>query len=244
MKINMFQNKYQTSNLLKIFFVEVVCFLVVAILSIGVCYSYFSDKEDATGNASMAIMTIDYRTDATNENTSVNVVYGYLSSSTNKTATEITSSTIITPGDVLTVKGYAVNTSEVGVYVLAKLEVSFNDGTADGTDVAWYNISNNTELTMDDNGLYEIGASALDAHKTGTYYQELSFNYTFDGTKYINDYTITGIKLTLHIHQKDYLQDASDYGNYSQFDEDGDGYINGYAISSLYAAHYITGNVL
>lgn len=242
MKRNMFQNKYTNSNLLKIFFADIVCFLVVAICSVGFCYSYFNDKADASGTAGMAKVTIDYRKVAGDEDTSIDVVYGSINGGS---LVDLTSSVFISPGDVLNIRGYAVNTSNVAVYVLAKLEITVDDGTQETTEAKWFNISNNLELTEDATGLYEVGASSLDIAGTGTtYYQAISLTYTFEGAKYTNEHEIKGVKLTLHAHQKEYLELASDYSKYSKFDDDKDGYISGYTIQSLYAAHYITGELL
>ena len=242
MKRYMFQNKYTSSNLLKVFFADVVCFLVVAICSVGFCYSYFSNKADVSGTAGMAKVSIDYRKVPTDAITSTDVIYGSVN---NGSLTDLTPSVFISPGDILNIQGYAVNVSNVDVYVLARIEVTINDGTQDITEAKWFNIANNLELTVDENGLHEVGASSLTANGvSNTYYQQISLTYTFEGEKYTNEHQIKGVKLSLHAHQKDYLELAADYENYSNFDTDKDGLINGYEISSLYASHYMIGNLL
>ena len=241
MKIELFENKYKTSSGLKVFFADLVCFLLVAIISIGFCYSYFSDQIEVAGSTSTATITVDYRTTANNPATSVSAIYGSINGGATK---QLTEDILVSPGDTLTVKGYAVNTSNVGVYVLARLEVVSNDGVSatDETDVVWYNIANNTQVTIDANGRYNVGASILTESGIGAYYKELSLPYVFDGEKYTNTHTITSLKLTLHVHQKDYLDLADDYAYYTaKYDSDEDGYYNGYEISSMYAVHYIRG---
>lgn len=242
MKRYIFQNQYSNSNALKIFFADVVCFLIVAICSVGFCYSYFSSKADASGSAGMARVSVDYRKVATDDTSSTDIIYGSVN---NGSLVDLTKSVFISPGDVLSIKGYAVNTSNVDVYVLAKIEITINDGTQDITKEKWFNISNNLELTVGDNGLYQVGASSLTATGVGTtYYQAISLTYTFDGEEYTNNHEIKGVKLSLHAHQKEYLELAGDYTNYSKFDTDKDGYINGYSVPSLYSAHYMIGNLL
>ena len=242
MKRYMFQNKYTSSNLLKVFFADVVCFLVVAICSVGFCYSYFSSKADASGTAGMAKVAIEYRKVATDATTSTNIVYGSVNSGS---LVDLTPSVFISPGDVLNIKGFAVNTSNVDVYVLARVDVTVNDGTQDIIESKWFNISNNLELTTDENGLYAVGASSLTATGVGTtYYQEISFTYTFEGERYTNSHQIKGVTLSLHAHQKEFLELAGDYENYSRFDTDEDGFINGYSVASVYASHDMIGNLL
>ena len=254
----MFQNKYKPSSLLKIFFADVVCFIFVAIFSIGFCYSYFSDGIDVGGKTTTAVVSVDYRTNYSQAATSISVIYGNISrlNAGEDEATIITTGNITTenvtiiPGDKLTIKGYAVNTSDVEVYVLAKLEVVCNNGTADETEIVWYNISNGNKLSLGGNGVHTVGASSLladgkiNSSSGKSYFQELALEYTFDGNKYTNSHTIKSLTLTLQVHQKEYLELAEDYSNYSKYDTDGDGLINDYEISSIYATHYMTGNLL
>ena len=249
MKRDIFQENYK-GNALKVLFADLVVFLLVTILSVGFCYAYFSSKVEAMGSATTAMVTVAYRTnysDITNRTT----IYGSLNGGTAK---EVSTTNIsLTPGDNLTIKGYAVNTSNVPVYVLAKLEVTIKEDVLDGEDVTitetyWYNISNNQIIEQTSDGefassvtRYTLGASSLeDVNKTG-YYQELSIPYTYS-SKYTNLHTVTNIELTLHVHQKDYLRMGDDFSKYSIGEVDGK--LGAYDTESIYAAHQITGRLL
>lgn len=221
MNKHLLQKKYNSNIWQKIFFADVICFLLVAILSVGVCYSYFSDKKEVSGTTSTAVVSVDYRTNPTDENSSTSQIYAQLNDGS---TTVISSSNLISPGDNITIKGYAVNTSNVDVYVLARLEIITNKDT----EVVWFNIENNDVLYVE-KGLFQVGASVLSVGSS----KELSFTYTFEGERYTNEYSIQNIELTLCAHQKDYLDLAKDYNNYTA--------VNGYSKDSIYATHYITG---
>lgn len=220
MKRDIFENQYRGSNLLKVFFADVVCFLVVAIFSVGFCYSYFSDKVGAEGDATMASISIKYCT-TSNIASATNQVKATLNGGSE---IDLTNTTAISPGDSIVIKGYAINNSGIDAYALARLEIA----TAVDTEVVWYNIDNNKPLYAE-RGLFQVGASVLQNDVP----KPLSIPYTFEGDRYTNEHTITGITLTLHAHQKDFLNIADDYNNYSA--------VNGYAKDSIYAAHHITG---
>ena len=116
----------------------------------------------------------------------------------------------------------------------------------------WYNISNNEVVDSAINDefknptvRYTIGASSLEAYSTNyttACYQELSIPYTYDGATHTNAHTITSIKLTLHVHQKDYLRMGDDFSRYSTGEVNGK--LGDYATESIYAAHQITGETL
>ncbi len=220
MKRYMFQNQYESSNLLKVFFADVVCFLLVAIASVGFCYSYFSSQADASGSATMARVDIDYRQVAADAATSTTTIYGSVN---NGTLGNITASTKVSPGDTINIKGHAVNTSEVDVYVLGRLEVVTNKDT----EVIWFNIAESKPVYFY-KGLFQVGASALAVDAS----QAININYTLDGEKYTSDYIIEDLTFTLHAHQKDHLSTAADYSNYSA--------VGDYSQDSIYATHYIT----
>lgn len=252
MKRDIFQENYK-NNAMKVLFVDLVIFLLVTIFSVGFCYSYFSAKVDATGSATTAMVTVAYRTNYNDKNNR-DVIYGNIEDGE---VQDISSTDLkLTPGDTLYIKGYAVNTSNVSVYVLAKLEVTITETTADGStevvETYWYNIVNNKKVaeTVDGNfpspvTRYTIGASSLapvdkDYVRTD-FYQELSIPYTYDG-KYTNAHTITNVKLTLNVHQKDYLRISDDFSKYSVGEVDGN--LGEYETESIYAAHQITGQLL
>jgi len=221
MKRGILQNQYTSSNLLKIFFADIVCFLVVAILSVGFCYSYFSKKADANGNVTMANVNIDYRKVANNASTSTDVVYGSINGGT---VGDITSDTNILPGDTLNIRGYAVNTSNtVDVYILGRLEIITNKDT----EVIWYNIKDNVAVYFH-KGLFQIGASSIVAGAS----QAISIDYVIEGARYTSEYVIEDVNFSLHAHQKEYLTTSSDFNEYSE--------VNGYSHESIYATHYIT----
>ncbi len=252
MKRDIFQDNYK-GNAMKVLFVDLVVFLLVTIFSVGFCYSYFSSKVDATGNATTAMVTVAYRTNYSDEGNR-DIIYGNIEDGE---VQDISSADLkLTPGDTLYIRGYAVNTSNVSVYVLAKLEVTITETTTDGSnevkEVYWYNISNNKKVAETVDGQfpspvtrYTVGASSLgpvdkDFIRTD-FYQELSIPYEYGG-KYTNAHTITNIKLTLNVHQKDYLRMGDDFSKYSVGEVEGK--LGDYATESIYAAHQMTGQLL
>ena len=269
MKIDLFENKYRPSNGIKIVFIDIVCFLLVATLTIGFCYAYLSGKAEIEGSATMAKVAVDYQYDTGSGYVSVDEVYVKLNGS--NTAQSLTD-TMLTPGDKITIVGRVVSLSNVSVYMLAKLEIKTKQKGEDITEVVWFNIGSNDPL-LDEEGkeiedpdhtsaaltevdykqltttnkvgdygaydIYQVGASSLGEHKT----KDLAIPYTFSGDKYVNGDEITSVKFTLHVHQKDHLRLASDFYLYSEF-ENANKEINGYSTESIYAAHYITDNQL
>ena len=191
---------------------------LVAIFSIGFCYAYFSDKASASGGGALGSVSIKYCSTA-NIATETTQIKATLNGGSE---INLTSSVGIAPGDEIVIKGYAVNTSSVVIYAMAKLEIVTNKGT----EVIWYNIVDGNKVSLD-NGVLQAGAGALDANVA----QALALSYTFDGTKYNNEYTITSISLNLYAHQKDFLSSADDYNDYVA--------VNGYTQDSIYAAHLI-----
>ena len=233
MKIDLFENRYRPSNVAKIFFVDIVCFLLVAFISIGACYAYFSHKLEVKGVSTMANVSVQYQYEV-EEGTyqAVDEVYGKI----NDKAEQKLTGALITPGDTITILGRAVNTSNVAVYVLAKLTIVTSNGTVE----VWYNIGSNAPASGEDENpeslpndielggyeklykesmttaggrtddVYQIGAGVLGgSYKQGETtiyrYKELAIPYKFAGEDYENGDTITSISLTLHVHQRDYL---------------------------------------
>lgn len=241
MKRNLFENKYEPSSAMKIVFVDIVCFLLVCIFSVGFCYSYFSDNVSISGDTAMAHVAVQYQYGATDSTYApVSDVYGQI----NGGDVQKLNGATITPGDTITIVGRAVNTSSVAVYVLAKLTLV----TSKGTEEVWYNIGSNDpasgesqntsalpntienygyqQLYLEDmttsagrtDKIYQIGAGSLAGsyvqnEVTYYYHKDLAIPYTFEGDKYENGDTITSISLTLHVHQKDHLSTASDFIN-------------------------------
>ena len=256
MRRDIFQENYK-GNAVKVLFADLVVFLLVTIFSIGFCYSYFSDEVKATGNTTTAVVTVAYRADYDDAGSS-ETIYGCINNASG-TAQEISTKNIaLTPGDALYIKGYAVNTSNVAVYVLAKLEIEITEQvdentTTTTTETHWYNIANNqlvdstaTGSYTSQAGVYKVGASSLEAYDSkyerDDFYKELSIKYEYDGATHTNAHTITSIKLTLHVHQKEYLRQADDFTKYST--EEVEGKIGDYTTESIYAAHQITGKTL
>lgn len=254
MKLDLFNNKYRKSNVTKIIFADIVCFLLVAIFSISFCYSYYSDKKIASGSIGLAEVKIEYRTDADDATSVTNTVYGSLNNGAEQTIDE---SLIICPGDVLNIKGYAVNTSDVSIFVLGKIEVKYKvaENAETITLTEWYNIGSNdpqivngeledetpdaeTPITLQTNtdGMYIVGAGSLGAGM----HKELAVAYTFDGDLFENGYIIESVKFTLHAHQMQYLNMADDFNNYSSVTTGGVTYSH----ESIYATHQIVGNLL
>ncbi len=240
MKIDLFENKYKVSNIAKVLFIDIVCFLLFSVISVSVCYAYFSSKADVTGTGTLAGVSVEYHANVDSAYISVSEIYvddGY-------GASMPLANSVITPGDTITIVGHAVNTSDVGVYAIAKVTVNWVDLTEEKTEDTWYTVGGKTgsefiELTMDNNGIYQVGAGSIDSKD----YIELAIPYTFDGATYENTDQITKITVTLYVHQKDHLRNASDFENYSAY-EDASGKINEYATESIYATHYMTGNIL
>lgn len=225
MKKDIFENRFKRGNVFKIFFANIVCFLLVAVVSVAFCYSYFSDKVDVSGDTSTALLSIDYQD---NSNVSISNIYAKLNGDTATTLTGIS----ICPGDEITISGSAVNTSDVAIYVLGKMEVTNKDtsGNIIDKEIVWYNIADNAPLYIQQ-GLFQIGASSLEVGAS----QALSVPYTFEGDRYDNNYATIELNFTLYAHQKDYLELADDYGKYTE--------AIGYTQSSIYATHYMTGRL-
>lgn len=262
MKINLFENKYKPSNAIKIFFVDIVCFLLVSIVSVSFCYSYFSDKVSVSGSTTMAKLSVQYQVNAGSGYADASDIYVILNE--DEDATQKLSETIIQPGDTITIVGRAVNTSNVSVYVLGRLQIVVKkNGSANSTtETIWYNIGSNDNgtgaetpealenapilYTDNTTGLYQVGAGSLGAGKN----KELTIDHTFVGTQYENGDVIESVTFTLYVHQKDHLSTASDFIELYKPHATGitqsnpNGFINGYTTESVYAAHYITGNTL
>lgn len=257
MRIDLFENKYKTSNGLKIFFADLVCFLLVAIISIGFCYAYFTDSANVKGDASMALVAVEYQRKVSENSYAASAnVYAIINAEDDSTiddAVEMTSK-IITPGTSITIVGRAMNKSTVPVFILAKLEFEVQKfGSQTSTkQIIWFNIGTNDpgegeaqtpgantnplQLTIGDNGLYTVGASSIAAST----YKDLYVPYTFDGAGYENGDVIKNIEFTLSVHQRDYLDSADDWDNYESVTT---GNIT-YSKASIYAAHHITGNLV
>ncbi|MBO5910230.1 MAG: hypothetical protein J6Q15_01835 [Clostridia bacterium] len=214
MKLDLFENQYKPSNMIKIFFADIVCFLLVAIVSIGFCYSYFSDGVNIKGSTTTAMMVIDYRND---NNVSVDNIYAQVNGKTASTLSNIK----VCPGDTVNIKGKAVNANEdnslitdVDVYLLAKLIIESKDASGNiiDTETIWYNVGEATAVPLYvERGLFQIGASVLAADSS----QNINIQYVIEGERYNNDYSTIAMTLELHSHQKDYLNLAEDYDNYS-----------------------------
>jgi hypothetical protein len=255
MKLDLFNNKYKRGNVVKIIFADIVCFLLVSVFSISFCYAYFSDRVSSTGFTGMASVSIEYQYQVSGSYKPVDSVYGKFNNES--TVRDLGTQFTITPGDTLTIVGRAVNTSGVPVFVLGKVEVSYKvaENAQPITLTSWYNIGTNDPqlvngtmqsetpgaeesklLKTNEDGMYIIGAGSLGAGK----YKDLSVVYTFDGELYQNGYIIQSVTLTLHAYQKQYLNSADDFDNYSSATTDGVTYSH----ESIYATHQIVGNLL
>ena len=259
MKIDLFENKYKPSNALKIFFADVVCFLLVAIISVGVCYAYFSNSVSITGDASMAQVTVEYQALVDGNYQTVDYVSAIINPTESSTEDDAVSlnGTMITPGDTIKIVGRAMNTSTVSVYVLARLNIEvLRAGSASSTvETIWFYIGENDPgvanggngtptiednevkiLTIAENGFYNVGAGSLGAAR----YKQLAITYTFSGADYQNGDVIKSVSLRLQVHQKDYLETADDYDLYTSVTNGG----KTHSQSSVYAAHHITGHLV
>ena len=255
MKLDLFNNKYKPSNVTKIIFADIVCFLLVAIFSVGFCYAYFTDKKIASGSAGMASVTIEYQYQVSGTYKPVTTTYAKLNNETE--VRDLGTKLIITPGDTLTIVGRAVNTSNVPIYMLGKIEVNYKvaENAETITLTEWYNIGSNEPQIVDGtleaetpnavtpkalktntDGMYIVGAGSLGVGK----YKELAIPYTFDGNLFKNGYIIESVVFTLHAHQMQYLNTAKDFGDYSSATTDGVTYSH----ESIYATHHMVGNLL
>ncbi len=233
MKRDILQKQYKTTGLFRTFFADIICFLIVTVLSVGFCYSYFSDKVDVLGNATTATIAISYQNSAGATLTNVTAkVNGGTSASLNGIK--------IAPGDTITITGNAVSIGDEGTaesatadtYLLAELNIINKDSSGNLIDeeTVWYNVANN-KVVYAERGLFQVGASILQAGAT----QALSIPYTFEGDKYNENYATISLTLTLHTHQKDFLDLADGYSNYLA--------VGTYSKESIYATHCIIGRM-
>ena len=255
MKLDLFNNKYKSSNVSKIIFADIVCFLLVAIFSIGYCYAYFSANSTISGTTGMAQVSIEYQYKVSTDYVKVDTVYAKLNDETE--VRDLGSNFTITPGDTLTIVGRACNTSTVPVFVLGKIEVTYKaDQNAESVTLTeWYNIGSNDSQIVDADenertsiavepkaiktnadGMCVVGAGSLGAGN----YKELAIPYIFDGELYKNGYIIEGVRFSLHVHQKQYLNTADDFDNYLSATTDG----VTYSQESIYATHRMMDNLL
>ena len=255
MKLDLFNNKYKRSNVVKIVFADIVCFLLVAIFSIGFCYAYFNAKASASGSAGMARLSVEYQYQVSGSYKAVNTAYAKLNDET--VAKDLGTNLIITPGDTLTIVGRAVNTGDVPIFVLGKIEVKYKvaENAETVTLTEWYSVGSNDPqlvdgeledetpsaetpktLKTDADGMCIVGAGSIGARK----YKELAVPYTFDGNVFKNGYIIESVVFTLHAHQKQYLNTADDFDDYSSVTTDGVTYSH----ESIYATNKIVGNLL
>lgn len=231
MKRDILQKQYKTTGLFWTFFADIICFLVVTVLSVGFCYSYFSDKVNVLGDATTATIAVSYQNDSGAKLTNITAkVNGATAASLNGIK--------IAPGDEITITGNAVSIGDEGTaasatadaYLLAELNVVNKDSSGNVIDEesVWYNVVDDKKVYVE-RGLFQVGASVLTAGAT----QALSIPYTFEGDKYDEDYVTISLTLTLHTHQKAFLDLAEDYNNYSA--------VGTYSKESIYATHCITG---
>ena len=231
MKRDILQKQYKTAGLFRTFVADIICFFVITVLSVGFCYSYFSDKVDVLGDATTATIAVSYQYGAGAKLTNITAkVNGGASAGLNGIQ--------IAPGDTITITGNAVSIGDEGTaasatadaYLLAELNIVNKDASGNIIDeeTVWYNVVNNKVVYVE-RGLFQVGASVLQAGAT----QALSIPYTFEGDKYNENYQTISLALTLHTHQKAFLDLAEDYNNYSA--------VGTYSKESIYATHRITG---
>lgn len=231
MKRDILQKQYKTAGLFRTFIADIICFFVITVLSVGFCYSYFSDKVDVLGDATTATIAVSYQDGAGAKLTNITAkVNGGASAGLNGIQ--------IAPGDTITITGNAVSIGDEGTaasatadaYLLAELNIVNKDASGNIIDeeTVWYNVVNNKVVYVE-RGLFQVGASVLQAGAT----QALSIPYTFEGDKYNENYQTISLALTLHTHQKAFLDLAEDYNNYSA--------VGTYSKESIYATHRITG---
>lgn len=235
------------SGWLKWITIDLICFIVVSALSFGFCYSYFSDEVKASGEATTASLIVEYWQTATS-GTPSSTVYAIIDGTSNAVALDSIENDEIVPGQSVTIKGYAVNTSNINVYIMGKLEIEAEDknGLVKYTETVWYNIGNGQSCNGSN---LTIGASSLTASTwvenngettittPDSAKQELSLIYTFDGATFVNGDKITKFNFTLEAHQSSYLTLAEDYDNFSSITN---GAVN-YSQNQVYAAYCITG---
>lgn len=242
MRTNLLQDKHSRSRR-KLIFVEVICLAIVAMLSFGLCYAYFSGSVTLSGTPRMGVLEVMYCKNST-DTTGSAAIYGSIN---NGTASDLSTIRYVAPGEKLAIKGYAVNSSNIDVFVLGRLEVvaTTPNGNTE-TEVVWYNISNGQELYVEQ-GRFQVGASVLYANGGTGDRQEINASYTFDGDKYTNGYSITSVKFELLGHQAEHLDFASDMDLDTRYNS----YITKSGGKNVYndnskklVCHYITGRML
>lgn len=207
MKRDLLQNN-RFGSWRRIIFADLICFAIILIAIFGFCYAYFSNKVQIDGNTNMGSLDIMYCQNST-DTTGSSTIYGSING--DSTVDLNTASSIITPGDTLKIQGYAVNTSNVDVFVLGRLEVNFtNQNSVSEKDVIWYNISSGTPLYVE-KGLFQVGASVLYASGIFGDKQQINASYTFTGDKFVSGYSITSVKFELYGHQAMYLDFAKEF---------------------------------
>lgn len=237
MKLKLPYSKIDRNKWFRWITIDLICFVVVSIVSFGFCYAYFRSEVKVVGVSNTATVSIEYRYEENGDASSI--VYAEVAGSI--VPINSMSTYKIVPGETIVIKGYAVNTSNVDVYVMGKLKVESkgSDGEMKASEITWFNINNGEFMGEDGLG---IGASSLSASVWGSNStivtpdsakQELSLEYTFNPVLYENGDSIFNIEFTLSVHQKDFLSLADDYNDFYE--------LEGYTHEQVYAAHCITG---
>ena len=189
-------------------FADIICFAIILIVAFGFCSAYFSSKLQISGNSSLGHLDVMYCQNSTST-TNSQYVYGSINGGSPVTLNTI--NTMIAPGDTLKIQGYAVNTSNVDVFVLGRLEIKFtNQNSVSEQEVVWYNIATGTPLYVE-RGLFQVGASVLYEAGVSGDRQQINASYTFSGDKFINGYTIDSVIFELVGHQAEFINFANEF---------------------------------
>lgn len=200
--------------------VYLCCFVLVGMISFGVCYAYFSAKTEAIGTIATGILKVEYN-DADSNTTS------NLSTQVTRTDSygdvEIVEDSIIMPGDNINILGSVTNTGTIDGYVILQAEfilMSEADTTVEEKvqDVKFYNLDG-TELVYDTTSkIYTTSATLLA--------QDASVDLVNDSEESKIVYTVyTGLtnkyaertfklKLTIHAYQgENLIHDTEKYSS-------------------------------
>lgn len=203
----------------KMALVYACCLVLVAALSFGITYAYFSAKVEATGTITVGRLEIQYldASDTTSSTLSTLITRESAGSEYTFDPVEDDDNTIV-PGDIITITGSVENTGSVDGYVILQAELILmnENNTAEEKvqDVKFYNLDG-AEITYDEtNRYYNTAATALvvDGVKELSATTATTINFVVDTgiTSELSGRTFV-LKLTIHAIQSKNLEEDDTY---------------------------------